>query len=149
MFRGIGAAAKKRGRGTQTSHKGSLEKEMFYSFLHRAVYEGGYHPDSTHFLHRNGPSRMPSYLPTLLENCQLVGGAELKVSGRFLETFFLWEVLGQGRDETKQWLFLLLSSWGNPNPQGFLKKGASLSDQGRGGTQTYCLDVRLRQRGQG
>ena len=61
---------------------------MFYSFLHRAVYEGGYHPDSTHFLHRNGPSRMPSYLPTLLENCQLVGGAELKVSGRFLETFF-------------------------------------------------------------
>lgn len=40
--RGIGAAAKKRGRGTKTSHKGSLEKEMFYSSSHRAVYEGGY-----------------------------------------------------------------------------------------------------------
>jgi len=58
----------------------------------------------------------------------------------------LWKVLGRGRDETKQWLFLPLSSWGNPNPQGFLKKGASLSDRGRGGAQAYCLDVRLRQR---
>ena len=32
---------------------------------------------------------MPSYPPTLLENWQLVGGAELKVSGRFLEMFFV------------------------------------------------------------
>ena len=61
-FRGTGAAAKKRGRGTQTSHKGSLEKEMFYSSLHRAVYEGGYHPDSTYLLHRNAPSRMDARL---------------------------------------------------------------------------------------
>ena len=67
---------------------------------------------------------MPSYPPTLLENWQLVGGAELKVSGRFLEMFFVGS-FGSGRDETKQWLFLPLSSWGNPNPQGFLKKGAS------------------------
>lgn len=42
--RRIGAAAKKRGRGTKTSHKGSLEKKMFYSSSHRAVYEGGHLP---------------------------------------------------------------------------------------------------------
>jgi len=38
------------------------------------------------------------------------------------------------------------SSRGNPKPKGFLKKGTSLSDLGRERAQTYCLDVRLRQR---
>lgn len=38
------------------------------------------------------------------------------------------------------------SSWGNSNPDGFLKKGTSLSDLEKGGAQTYCLDISLRQR---
>lgn len=47
---------------------------------------------------------------------------------------------------TQQWVSHPPSSWGNPNPKGLLKKGTSLSDLGKGGTQTYCPDVRLRQR---
>lgn len=149
VFRGTGAAAKKRGRGTQTSHKGSLEKEMFYSSLHRAEYEGGYHPDSTYLLHRNAPSRMDAQLSAHTLGELAVGGAELKVSGRFLEMFFVGS-FGSGRDETKQWLFLPLSSWGNPNPQGFLKKGASLSDQGRGGAPDLLPGCKAEaERGQG
>lgn len=70
--RGIGAAAKKRGRGTETSHKGSLEKKMFYSFLHRAVPEGGHHPDSIHLLHKNAPLKdaQLSAPTSVLENWQ-------------------------------------------------------------------------------
>lgn len=41
------------------------------------------------------------------------------------------------------------SSWENPNPKGFRKKGTSLSDPGRERAQTYCLDVRVRQREEG
>ena len=55
----------------ETSHKGSLEKEMFYSSLRRAVYEAGWHPNSVHLTQKRP-----------LQDAQLSAPlAELAVSG--------------------------------------------------------------------
>ena len=61
--RGLEAAAKKRGRGTETSHKGSLEKNLFYSSLRTAVDEGGYLLTPYISDPKNVPSDMPGYSP--------------------------------------------------------------------------------------
>lgn len=87
---------------------------------------------------------MPSYPPTLLENWQLVG-QNSKSQEDFLRCF-LWEVLDRGEMRRNSGCSFLCLPGGIQIPKVFWRKVPLSVTKGGEVPQTYCLDVRLRQR---